>query len=1085
MNCVKKLKLSGLIGSVLFLLTVVYLPRMMAANSLPSFAVQPNFGPTFGNITVVIRGRDFRPGARVRFGANEGQVIELTSTSITVDVPPGEAGNTDLEVSNTDGSRGRLRGGFVYRHGLQAGGASLLTAKANDGALTATVDGGMNLVETAGKLSGRLTITKVSVSFLGNVLGAPAGTDITGTVTGNTLLLDPIEVDVSITGVGQTRVIIDRFTGEGVDSDQDQVIDAVDGAIRVSVSGLSTVSGNFQLRLDRTPPSFLEIQPANRSTMIYRGTRVRVTLAEPVHPDSVNPESLAVMAPSGELVPGTFSVRENEASFLPGAPLEPGTVYTVKLTTPVADLAGNVLAAEMISSFTTGDLIGGPPPVLHSIGPTEVSNATNYPVTLYGAGFEAGAELVFSDGTTLPTTLMNPTRLAAVIPQGLIRVPEGSPDIELGVRVRNPDGQFSEHMVTIHVVDDLNFDQPHSAVVTPDGDWVYITNPTRDEVLVFNTQAKRFEAPIKVGDHPYDLKLTSGGSTGGLVLVTNRHDSVLSVISTSSRSVIANIPTMKFAQDVIINRNASRTYVSNQHLDGVLVYDIRNPFNPSLITTVPVGRNPRTLVFNRDQSKLYVANFLSGDVSVIETATDRVIRTLAPQRGDRIVGGTSEGFSDYIVGGHAPRGLGFSAAQNLLFISSIGPNIGPNPQGLVGGGRNPTITVVDAENDRILHHVGLDGADPDQIAVDDLHDRLYVTCNASGTLDVLDTVKLKSNPGQAKVQSLPLPLPPNTPLIRDEDPRNLPGASSGDYNVSGRRGPEVQNEPRAIAVQPDGSRVFVVNEQMVTLSIIDAGNPGSLRVIDTIPIADPFKQMDRRLGTMTFFSDLGNRKLGCGSCHLEDHVDGVFFETDTSTAPKLRRVLSVRNTRRTIPLLQEGSIPDMESFFRIVISAERNNNPPASPAESRRGQIYGDNITLLPNPNLNPDGTLSVTVALPGGGTGNAGNGETLFLSERTGCVTCHMPPLFTEDQDPQTRGRTVNVGTPERNPIEDANSPAGAFAVPSLRGLWDSFPYLSSGSARSLREVLTTYNRNDRHGVTSILSEQELKDLEAFLLSL
>jgi cytochrome c peroxidase len=56
---------------------------------------------------------------------------------------------------------------------------------------------------------------------------------------------------------------------------------------------------------------------------------------------------------------------------------------------------------------------------------------------------------------------------------------------------------------------------------------------------------------------------------------------------------------------------------------------------------------------------------------------------------------------------------------------------------------------------------------------------------------------------------------------------------------------------------------------------------------------------------------------------------------------------------------------------------------------------------------------------------------------------------------------------------------------TPTLRFLYDSPPYLHDGSASTLREVLTTANPNDKHGFTSQLSEMELADLIAFLLTL
>jgi hypothetical protein len=56
---------------------------------------------------------------------------------------------------------------------------------------------------------------------------------------------------------------------------------------------------------------------------------------------------------------------------------------------------------------------------------------------------------------------------------------------------------------------------------------------------------------------------------------------------------------------------------------------------------------------------------------------------------------------------------------------------------------------------------------------------------------------------------------------------------------------------------------------------------------------------------------------------------------------------------------------------------------------------------------------------------------------------------------------------------------------TPTLRFLYDSGPYLHDGSASTLYDVLTTANPEDKHGVTSHLTERELQDLAAFMLAL
>ena len=68
---------------------------------------------------------------------------------------------------------------------------------------------------------------------------------------------------------------------------------------------------------------------------------------------------------------------------------------------------------------------------------------------------------------------------------------------------------------------------------------------------------------------------------------------------------------------------------------------------------------------------------------------------------------------------------------------------------------------------------------------------------------------------------------------------------------------------------------------------------------------------------------------------------------------------------------------------------------------------------------------------------------------------------------------------------LDDVVDKADIFDTPTLIELWRTGPYLHNGAAATIHDVLTTYNKDDRHGITSHLTERQLDDLIAFLLSL
>jgi cytochrome c peroxidase len=112
----------------------------------------------------------------------------------------------------------------------------------------------------------------------------------------------------------------------------------------------------------------------------------------------------------------------------------------------------------------------------------------------------------------------------------------------------------------------------------------------------------------------------------------------------------------------------------------------------------------------------------------------------------------------------------------------------------------------------------------------------------------------------------------------------------------------------------------------------------------------------------------------------------------------------------------------------------------------------------LPSPYL-VDGKLSES----------ARRGQAVF--RKAGCALCHTGPYLTNLQK-------YNVGT--------AMGPdAGRqFDTPGLVEIWRTAPYLCDGRAATIKDVLTRYNPDDKHGRTSDLSEGEIEDLAEFVLS-
>jgi len=54
----------------------------------------------------------------------------------------------------------------------------------------------------------------------------------------------------------------------------------------------------------------------------------------------------------------------------------------------------------------------------------------------------------------------------------------------------------------------------------------------------------------------------------------------------------------------------------------------------------------------------------------------------------------------------------------------------------------------------------------------------------------------------------------------------------------------------------------------------------------------------------------------------------------------------------------------------------------------------------------------------------------------------------------------------------------------PTLVEIWRTAPYLYDGRAVTMEEVLTKHNQGDKHGKTSDLKPEQIKDLSEYIMS-
>jgi methionine-rich copper-binding protein CopC len=131
---------------------------------------------------------------------------------------------------------------------------------------------------------------------------------------------------------------------------------------------------------DTTAPTIISRSPADLATGVAVSVTPSVTFSEPMDQSTINATNIKLIETvSGTAVAGTvgYDPATNTATFTPSSPLRNNIRYSFIVTTGVKDVAGNALAAQSTSTFTTiPDTIA---PTVTATSPA--NNATGVAVT--------------------------------------------------------------------------------------------------------------------------------------------------------------------------------------------------------------------------------------------------------------------------------------------------------------------------------------------------------------------------------------------------------------------------------------------------------------------------------------------------------------------------------------------------------------------------------------------------------------------------------------------------------------------------------------------------------------------------------
>ncbi len=592
----------------------------------------------------------------------------------------------------------------------------------------------------------------------------------------------------------------------------------------------------------------------------------------------------------------------------------------------------------------------------------------------------------------------------------------------------------------------VQYKNPVNLAFSPDGREVWVPCEASGSVIVVDAAKRAKVAEIPVGGQATGVAFSPDGRTA---FVTARLDDAVAVVDVAARRVLKSIPVADEPHGVAVDPAGRTLFVMGTGYDAVSVVDLG------------AGRETRRLAASRypwagalspDGRTLLVTNALSrlggfrtapvSEVTALDVAGQRVVHRMAVPEANLLLG----------VAWH-PSGEFALATLNRT------KNLVPMTRILQGWTITNGLALLwkDGRVDQLL----LDEpqryfADVTGVAFTPDGRRALVTSAGTDTVAVIDTAKLV-----ALVRGM------SDSERRDFLPNWL-GASS-EFVVA--RVP-VKDNPRGVAVAPDGLTAWVANTLDDSLSVIDLQR---LQAVSRVDLGGPNERTHVRWGEQLFHSAkiTFQRQFACATCHPDGHVDGLTYDIEADGLglnPVDNRTL--RGIYDTDPFKWAGTNPTLARQCGARLAVFFTRLAPFGPEELRALNDYTVTIPRPPN-RYRPLGA-PLTEAQRRGKVlferSRANDGREIPNEGR--CVYCHFPPYFTDRQQ-------RDVGT--RHPLDTS----GKFDVPHLNNIYDSAPYLHNGMANTLEEIWTVHNPYDTHGVTNDMTKDQLNDLIEYLKTL
>ncbi|WP_214484762.1 beta-propeller fold lactonase family protein [Bacillus sp. SM2101] len=383
----------------------------------------------------------------------------------------------------------------------------------------------------------------------------------------------------------------------------------------------------------------------------------------------------------------------------------------------------------------------------------------------------------------------------------------------------------------------VNFD-PNPTITDDNGEYismVTVTPPLLGTVVTIIASAEVNNVPISITE----FTVVSCQQTFETVYVTNEFSNNITIIDGQENMPITTLPVQNTPFRVAITQDRSFAYVANLNSGSVSV--IRISDNTLVGDPISTGGGSQNLVITPDSAFVYVYNIDASTVSVIEVSENRVVQCISVGKGSRAntynnIAITPDGQFVYIANTQDSTISVIQTSNNVVIKTISVPNSPlsitstPNSQFVYVVSPFGTITVIETSNQTILDTINTPVPNPQNLVITPSGEFLYVI----GGSQFVEAFRIADNMRIASIElsranfSLDIVISPSSDFVYVI--ANQVFSPFGSINViditSNTVIKQVQlgNAPQQLAINTDGSRVYVSNANPDSVEVFQTSN---------------------------------------------------------------------------------------------------------------------------------------------------------------------------------------------------------------------------------------------------------------------